>query len=60
MLKKLKADAKALIPVLTAVTYTVAKKPRPPKYSQTREQIKNRQNVYRVGDRSTVHSTGEP
>lgn len=59
MLEKLKAEANALILVPTAVTDTVAKEPRPPKYSQTCEQIKNRQNVCRVGERSSVHSTGE-
>lgn len=43
MLKKLKADSNIFILVLTAATYTGAKKPRPPKCSQTEEQIKNRQ-----------------
>lgn len=59
MLEKLKAEANALILVPTAVTDTVAKEPGPPKCSQTCEQIKNRHNVYRVGDRTSVHSTGE-
>lgn len=60
MLKELKADSHILMLVLTAVPYTGAKEPRPPKCSQTTEQIRNRQNIHRVEDGLSVHNAGEP